>query len=66
MFSGDFCEFLRLYAALLHSCLCSFPLANLQEGERCQIYTNIYSSFSKHLEFSQYMIFKPRFKSSYK
>ena len=37
-------EILKLYAVLPHSCLRSFPLANLQEGELCQIYTNTFIS----------------------
>ena len=45
MLSNDVCEILRLYAVLPHSCLCSFPLANLQEGEVCQICTNTFSYF---------------------
>ena len=51
--SCDFCEIVRLHAVLPYNCLCSFPFANLQEGELYQIYTNTYSSFWKHLEFSQ-------------
>ena len=46
-------QIVTLYAVLPHSCLRSFLLANLQEGELCQVYTNTYSYFSKHLEFSQ-------------
>ena len=61
MLSCDFCKILRLYAVLPHSCSCSFCLVNLQEGELCQIYTNTYSSFSKHLEFSQQMNSRRRF-----
>ena len=44
MLSCDFCEILRLYTVLPHSCLRSSPLAKLQEGELCQIYTNTYST----------------------
>ena len=45
-FPGSFCEILTLYTVLYHNCLCSFPLADLQEAELCQIYSNTYSSFS--------------------
>ena len=50
--SCDVCKTLRLSAVLPRSCLCSFPLTYLQKGELCEIYTNTYSYFSKHLEFS--------------
>ena len=56
MLSCHFCEILRLYALLPHTCFFSFPLTNLQEGELCQIYTiftDTYSSLLNHLEFSQ-------------
>ena len=45
-FPGTFCKILSLYTVLYHNCLCSFPLADLQEAELCQIYSNTYSSFS--------------------
>ena len=41
MLSCDFCEILRLYALLPHSCFCSFPLTNLQEGQLCQMYLTL-------------------------
>ena len=56
MLSCHFCEILRLYALLPHTCFFSFPLTNLQEGELCQIYTiftDTYPSLLNHLEFSQ-------------
>ena len=41
-----------------------FHISNFQEGELCQKYTNTYFSFSKHLEFSQWMSFRCEFQGN--